>query len=61
MTDDIKKVDFKRQLKYLYRASSKKIGIVEVSSMNFLMIDGEGDPNNAPAYGAAVSALYGLS
>jgi hypothetical protein len=61
MTDDIKKVDFKRELKHLYRASSKKIEIAEVSSMNFLMIDGKGDPNNSPTYSAAVAALYGLS
>lgn len=29
--------------------------------MNFLMIDGEGDPNTSAAYQAAVEALFSLS
>jgi hypothetical protein len=40
----MKKIDLKRELKNLYSASSKKVGIVNVPKMNFLMIDGEGDP-----------------
>jgi len=41
----MKKIDLKRELKHLYSASSKKVEIVDVPKMNFLMIDGEGDPN----------------
>ena len=29
--------------------------------MNFLMVDGEGDPNHAPAYAEAVEALFALA
>jgi hypothetical protein len=29
--------------------------------MNFLMIDGEGDPNKSPQYMAAIEALFGVS
>ena len=39
------KIDFKKKLKHLYRPSSKKFEGVDVPSMNFLMIDGHGDPN----------------
>jgi len=32
--------------------------LVEVPELSFLMIDGHGDPNTAPAFVAAVEALY---
>ena len=44
----------------LYRASAKKVDIVTVPSMRYLMIDGAGDPN-APAFQQAVQALYSVS
>jgi len=34
---------------------------VDVPELSFLMIDGHGDPNSAPAYAAAVQALYSLA
>ena len=43
----MKKIDFKKELKYLYKPSAKEVVQVEVSTMNFLMIDGEGDPGSA--------------
>ncbi len=55
------RLDFKKSLKQLYNPSSKEVVLVEVPRMNFLMIDGEGDPNTAPEYKAAVEALYSLS
>jgi hypothetical protein len=55
------KIDFKRQLKHLYAPSKKAFSLVEVPAMNFLMIDGHGDPNSAPAYGEAVEALYAVA
>lgn len=55
------KVDFKKQLKHLYRPSSQHFETVEVPSMRFLMIDGHGDPNVAPAYQAALDALYAVA
>lgn len=57
----MKKVDFKKELKYLYRASAKKMVSVEVPGMNFLMIDGKGNPNTSQAYKEAVEALFALS
>jgi hypothetical protein len=57
----MKKVDYKKGLKHLYKPSSKKVVIVDVSAMNFLMIDGSGNPNTAQSYIEAVEALYAVA
>jgi hypothetical protein len=54
-------VDLKRELRHLYSPSRKEFEVVEVPPMSFLMVDGHGDPNVAPAYQAAVKALYGVA
>jgi hypothetical protein len=55
------KIDFKKQLKELYSASAAKISIVEVPDMNYLSIDGQGDPNNSQEFSDAVEALYSVA
>lgn len=55
------KVDYKKMLKHLYRPSSKEFEVVDVPLMNFLMIDGHGDPNTAQEYKDAVEALYAVA
>jgi hypothetical protein len=55
------RIDFKKELKHLYQPSAKKFQVVDVPPMNFLMIDGHGDPNTAQAYQDAVEALYGVA
>ena len=55
------KIDYKKVLKHLYNPSKKEVVIVDVPEMNFLMIDGQGDPNSAQAYQDAVEALFSLS
>lgn len=55
------KVDFKKALKHLYRPSAKEFAVVDVPPMNFLMIDGHGDPNTAQEYADAVEALYAVA
>ena len=57
----MKKINLKRELKYLYNPSAKKVTVVDVPAMNFLTILGEGDPNTSQAYKDAVSALYAVS
>jgi hypothetical protein len=57
----MKKLDLKKELSDYYKASAKKVDEVNIPSMNFLMIDGRGDPNKAPEYAEAVAALYQLS
>ena len=39
----------------------RDFAVVDVPEMAFLMVDGHGDPNTAPAYRAAVEALYTVS
>ncbi len=54
-------LDLRKQLKYLYRPSAKKFSSVDVPPMNFLMIDGVGNPNTSQDFKDAMEALYGLS
>ncbi len=53
----IQKTDFKKDLG-AYRAKLREFRIVEVPDLQYLMIDGAGDPNTSPAFGHAVEALY---
>lgn len=55
------KIDFKKEFKTLYRAAATTATVVKVPGLNYLMIDGHGDPNTNPEYGEAVSALYSLA
>lgn len=55
------KLDLKRDLAHLYRPSAREVVDVRVPRMDFLMVDGAGDPNTAPAYAEAVEALFSLS
>ncbi|VAX36634.1 conserved hypothetical protein [hydrothermal vent metagenome] len=55
------KIDYKKELKHLYRPSIKKVEIVDVPKMNFLMINGEGDPNTSQSFQDAIDVLYPLS
>jgi hypothetical protein len=55
------KVDLTKKYRQLYAPSSAEFALVEVPSLTYLMIDGHGDPNTAPAYSAAVEALYALA
>jgi hypothetical protein len=57
----MEKIDYLKQLKHLYAPSAKKVEIVDVQQMNFLMIDGEGDPNTSQAFRDAVEALFSIS
>ena len=52
------KTDYKKELKKLYNPSTKEVSEVVVPKMNFLMIDGKGDPNTAKEYADAIQALY---
>ena len=57
------KIDYKKELKGLYLPSSKKVVKVNVPSMNYLMVDGMGEPDPVlnPGYGQAVEALFTVS
>lgn len=56
-----KKLDYKKEYKDLYMPKTKP-SIVDVPEMNFIMIDGQGDPNEKGGeYQKAMEILYGLS
>jgi hypothetical protein len=55
------KVDLKKELKQLYQSSAKEVVQVEVPALQFLMIDGTGDPNTSREYSDAVEALFSVS
>ncbi|RKE17062.1 hypothetical protein BX266_0313 [Streptomyces sp. TLI_171] len=50
--------DIKRDLKQLYAPKNTAWSLLDVPEQQFLAVDGSGDPNTAPAYAAAVEALY---
>jgi hypothetical protein len=51
------KTDFKKTLD-AYQAQRGRFRIVDVPDMQYLMIDGHGDPNASPTYAEAIEALY---
>lgn len=55
------KVDLKQQLKHLYQPSAKEVVLIDVPPLNYLMVDGEGDPNTSQAYADAVEALFAVA
>jgi hypothetical protein len=55
------KLDLKKEYREFYNPSAKECSVVDVPEMQFLMIDGTGDPNTAQAYREALEALYAMS
>jgi len=54
-------IDLRKQFKHLYQPSARQFSIVDVPPINFLMIDGAGNPNTSQDFKDALEALYGLS
>ena len=54
------KVDFKKSLDS-YRARHLEFRVLDVPSLQYLMVDGHGDPNNASEYADAIGALYPIA
>ena len=61
----MKTLDLKKQFKYLYQPSAKKIETVQVPNLQFAMIDGAiekgSEPGKSPSFAEATQALYGIS
>ena len=55
------KLDLKKQYRELYLPSAKECSVVDVTELQFLMIDGHGDPNTGDEYREALEALYPMS
>jgi hypothetical protein len=61
----MKTLDLRKQYKYLYQPSAKKIEAIQVPRLQFAMIDGAIEkgqaPGTSPIFAEATQALYGLS
>ncbi|MBI3480315.1 MAG: GyrI-like domain-containing protein [Nitrosomonadales bacterium] len=57
----MEKLDLKKELKHLYQPSAKEVVQVDIPAMNYLMVDGKGDPNTAPEFAAAIEVLFAVS
>ena len=57
----MQKIDLKKTLKHFYLPSASKVVQVELPPMNYLMVDGAGDPNTETSYQKAVEALFMFS
>lgn len=59
------KIDLKKKFKYLYAPSAKKVEVVDVPNLKFVMIDGRIEPGKTPEtsqeFQDAMGALYGAS
>lgn len=57
----MEKIDFRKTLKALYAPPVGRFVPVDVPAMQFVKVDGEGDPNTSGSYRSAVEALYSVS
>ncbi len=57
----MEQIDFRMSMKHLYSAPKMQPVIAEVPKMNFLMIEGKGDPNIALSFQQGIDALFSLS
>ncbi len=55
------KFDYKKDLKELYFPPAGNPVLVDVPEMNFVMVDGSGNPNDSQEFQEAIEVLYGLS
>jgi hypothetical protein len=52
------KIDYRKEYGDWYTAATAKPKLVMLSPLNYLMIDGKGDPNTSVEYQQAVEAIY---
>jgi hypothetical protein len=57
----MEKLDLRKQLKHLYNPSKRDFQLIDIPAMNFVMIDGQGDPNTSESFQTASQALYSVS
>jgi hypothetical protein len=61
----MEKLDLRKDLKYLYAPSAKKVEIVDVPPFNFIKADGAiepgREPGNSPLFAENMQALYGAA
>ncbi|HPS40988.1 MAG TPA: GyrI-like domain-containing protein [Anaerolineaceae bacterium] len=57
----MEKIDLRKRYKSLYSPSTKGFSLIEIPPLNYLMIDGHGDPNTSQRFQDALQTLYSIS
>jgi len=57
----MEKYDVKKAFRQLYSPGASVFSRVTVPPLRYIALDGEGDPNTAPAYAAAIEALFSVA
>lgn len=57
----MKKLDLKKEWKHLYQPPKNQVVEVDVPDLNYLMVDGEGDPNTSQEFQDALAVLFPVS
>jgi hypothetical protein len=57
----MKKIDLRKEWKENYNPSKKEVSFIKIPKMNFIMIDGQGNPNTSEGFKKGVEYLFGLS
>jgi len=57
----MEKIDLKKQYKGLYTPSAQAFQVIEIPPLQYLMVDGHGDPNTSQRFQDATQTLYSLS
>ena len=61
----MQKLDLRKELKYLYNPSAKKVEVVDVPRFQFLTLDGAIEsghgPSTSPGFEQAMQAIYGVA
>ncbi|NVM28466.1 MAG: GyrI-like domain-containing protein [Candidatus Helarchaeota archaeon] len=52
------KIDFKKKWKHLYRPPTDEVVLVEVPKIQYLMVEGKGDPNTSQEFKDTYAVLY---
>jgi hypothetical protein len=55
------KIDLRKHLKPFYSPSAKSFQVLEIPPLQYLMLDGHGDPNTSVQFQDATQSLYSLS
>ncbi|MEO7348801.1 MAG: GyrI-like domain-containing protein [Terrimesophilobacter sp.] len=59
--DKLNKYDIRKAHKALYTAFTTEFSVINVPTLQFIAIDGHGDPNTSQSYSDAVEALYSVA
>ena len=57
----MKKLELLKQLKDIYSAPLNRVVFMTIPALNYLMIDGQGDPNTSTEYKEALQTLYSVA